>query len=244
MTPYSSQVRTVRAQAWRAPLALVAVFVVIVLVVGVLAGGRLARDWNNYLHRPVPAGQTEQRELQLLETRPVDLPSLTAQDPCYGGPFDQATGWWGTGPVHLQGFLSAVGHPSSAQWAGRPAAYTTMAAYVPEGLSGPVLIRGRNLVDGEPFVFVGEFSAGSDAGIGSLNGTSMQQRSEAVIDTGHPPAPARDGFVSWSVTVGFHLDAPSGSLNVAGRPLGSTYTVCGGWQIDGAGFSETVRLPY
>ena len=92
----------------RVPLSLVAAFVAIALVVGVLIGGRLMQDWKSF-RKPAPAGGG-QSQLAQLESRPLVLPTPTSQFDCKPGPFNSA-GSLGNGPIFADG-----GGTSSTSW--------------------------------------------------------------------------------------------------------------------------------
>jgi hypothetical protein len=200
-----------RRAAWsvrlRAPLSLVAVLAVIALVAGALMGGRLIADWRAYSAPRVPAAP--QTPLQKLEARALHLQRLAPHAYCPQGPFDQ-NGDAGTGPIHTSG-SSVELHTNwgfyyfDAMWADRP-------------IEGPILLRGRDLVTGQPIVFVGDYAAGPSVGSDVVDGQVVQQHVELVIE-----APALP--YAWQLTAGVQNNVD-----------------CEGWQFDGPGFTETIVI--
>jgi hypothetical protein len=222
--------------AWvRAPLSLVAVFVLISLVVGILVGGKVASDWPGFSKRSVPGG-IDTTKLSQLEARQFQMPLLKPDAPCPGGPWDPATGWWGTGPAHVYSWTSSGFVPATVtQWG----VYGSFHAEIPQSVTGPVLVRARDLRTGALLVFVGQHGAGPVGGTDKMGGQEVEQRLELALDASHPPDAASGGFYAWSFTAGFKADTSR-----HGGPLTAGPTICTGWQIDGEGFTETFQVPF
>jgi hypothetical protein len=201
----------------RAPLSLVAVFLLIALVAAVFIGGRLIQDWNA-LHNS-PAGQSTQSELAQLEARHLNLPVLKSRSECTTGPFN-SDGTVGSGPLFAYAYGGLGGKTS---WG----AYIDNDFYADRQISGPILVRVRDVLNNVTGVFVGNFAAGPVVGTDVLNGTRVEQHSELVLFentaarvTDNPPS--RPHAFKWGFTAG-----------VPNESSGST-----GWQIDGLGFTE------
>lgn len=198
----------------RVPLSLVAVFVLIALVVGVLIGGRLIQDWNSF-HNGAPAGDSYQSEVAQLEAAPWRIPVIHSHVECTNGPTNSA-GSFGSGPVYGDG-----GATSKSNWG----EYYHNLAYAETKIAGPILVRARDLFTDQPVVFVGRYAAGPVVGSDTVDGRTYQQHVELLLDASHnSKVPAVHKF-NWDF--------------IAGVPTnwsGST-----GWQIDGIGFSEVFR---
>lgn len=217
-------------QRLRGPLSLVAVLLLIAMVAGVLAGGRLVREWNA-LHRPTPAVRAEHDSLAELEARRLNLPLLKPGDPCpespstagYQDPAGHFSigGLYGVGPAYL-----SPGSGTSTDWG----MYWYMAAATDAKLKGLVLVRGRDLRTNQRVVFVGANASGANAagpaaGTDRLDGKEVVQQLELVFDTSHPsPNYVGVGTFTWPFT--------------AGLPKGESG--CIGWQIDGLSFTESI----
>jgi hypothetical protein len=200
----------------RAPLSLVAVFLLIVLVAAVFVGGRIVQDWNA-LHKSSPAGQSNQSQLAELEARPLQLPVLKSATDCNTGPWN-SDGTVGSGPLSIYGGLGP-----RTSWG----TYWNNVFYTDQQIAGPMVVRVRDVVNNANVVFVGKYAAGPVVGADTLNGTRVQQHAELVLYannaapiTVNPPSKPH-AFV-WGFTVGVPSDS-----------TGST-----GWQVDGMGFSE------
>jgi hypothetical protein len=194
----------------RVPLSLVAVFVAIALVVGVLIGGRLMQDWNSF-HNSAPAagGQTQ---LAQLESRPLVLPTPATQFDCKSGPYNSA-GSLGKGPIFGDG-----GGTSSTTWG----IYYHNLAYAETNISGPILVRANDIFTHEPVVFVGQYAAGLVVGHDTVDGVAVDQHIELVFDTSQASTSPTTHKFAWSF--------------IAGVP--HTWSGSTGWQIDAAGVSE------
>ena len=182
-----------RRGAWslrlRAPLSLVAVFVVIAVVVGALIGPRLMADWRSFIAPPQPAAP--QTPLQKLEARPLHFPTVHSTADCPSGPYDK-NGSLGSGPLHLAG--SAVSPETG--WG----TYHEDLLYADGPLEGPILVRGQDLVTRQRVVFVGTNSYGPVAGSDAINSRFYEQHLELVIDVPAPP-------YSWVFTFGEQKNA-------------------------------------
>jgi hypothetical protein len=195
----------------RVPLSLVAVFVAIALVVGILVGGRFVQDWNLF-RNSAPAGGGGQTQLAQLESRSLVLPTPASQFDCKSGPYN-AAGSFGKGPVFGDG-----GGISTTSWG----LYYHNLAYAETDITGPILVRASDIFTHEPVVFVGQYAAGPVAGHDTVDGVAVEQHTELVFDTGQA-----------SKNPGMHKFAwPF----IAGVP--HTWSQSTGWQIDGVGFSE------
>jgi hypothetical protein len=195
----------------RGPLSLVALFILVAMVVGVLIAGRLMQDWNAF-HNAAPAGDARQAELAQLEARPLALPQLNAGDPCPETPIN-AAGLYGFGPVHGE-----MGYNVSTAWG----TYWYVAAVTDARLSALVLIRGRDLITSRPAIFVGQYATGPVLGTDTLDGKLVQQHLEAVVDTSHPsPSDRGAQDYTWPFTNG----------------LAKGESGCTGWQIDTTGYA-------
>lgn len=198
----------------RVPVALVAVFVLVALVVGVLVGGRLMQDWNSFLNA-APAGGVSQSALAGLEAKPLILPTLTAGDPCPNSPGNSLGFDYGAGPVYVSGGPETVnpwGYYFNVTWFTAP------------HLSGPILVRGRDLMSNRTVVFVGTNSAGAVVGTDTVAGAKVTQRAELVLDAGHPHSREINGYGFFPVRQG----------------ISHGWVGCVGFQIDGPDFTETI----
>lgn len=194
----------------RVPLSMVAVFVLIALVVGVLIGGRLIQDWNSF-HNAAPAGGG-QTELAQLENRPLNLPAPASYLDCKSGPYNSA-GAFGSGPVYGVG-----GGTSTSNWG----TYFHNGAYAETRIAGPILVRARDLFTLQSVIFVGQYAAGPVVGSDMVDGQSYKQHLELLLDESSSSKQNKTHKFDWAFMAG----VPSGWS-------GST-----GWQIDGVGFSE------
>ncbi len=189
----------------RAPLSLVAVFVVIAVVAGALVGGRLIADWRSLSAPRVPAAP--QTPLQKLEARPLHLLTVHSWTDCVYGPL-ASNGDPGDGPFHMSGSAVEI----RTAWG----SYFHEFLYADGPVTGPILVRARDQISGQPVVFVGQYASGPVAGTDVLDGQVVDQQVELVIDSVTTP-------YAWQIEDGLAKDAPG----------------CRGWQIDGPGFTET-----
>jgi hypothetical protein len=206
----------------RGGLALVAALLVVLIVATVLIGGRVWHDWTIFNTRPAPAGQTDKAALAALEARQVQLPVVAADAACPAGPsntIDDGSGpssRLGNGPVYgdaMNGVETAWG------W------YFGVTYWTNPELRGLVLIRGRDLRNGTPVVFLGEYGAGQVTGTDTLDGKTVVQHSELVFNASNHPATS--GTSKWGI---YRLR----------QGIARDWTMCTGFQIDGDGFSEVL----
>lgn len=191
------------------PTALVAGILLIALVAAAVLGGKLVHDWT--ARRPgTTSGQNThlsyEAQLALLEQRPLQLPNYKSADLCQTrGNINNAGYDFGAGPVYANGgpvSLSSWGDFYDIEWFTAPK------------LTGPVLIRGRDLVTNNDVIFTGAGAAGPIVATDPSQ-ASPELRSELVLDAGHPPErqngygvfPVRQGVpTGWSHCVGFQMD--------------------------------------
>jgi hypothetical protein len=195
----------------RVPLSLVAVFVLIALVAGILIGGRLIQDWNSF-HNAAPAGDSYQSEVAQLEARPLVLPTPASNIYCNSGPY-HSDGGFGTGPVYGIG-----GGTSTSNWG----TYFHNGAYAETRIAGPILVRARDLFTLQSVIFVGQYAAGPVVGTDTVDGQSYEQHLELLLDESSSSKQNKTHKFDWPFIAG-----------VPNAWSGST-----GWQIDGVGFSE------
>jgi len=207
----------------RAPLSLVAMFVLIAMVVGVFLAGRIVHDWSGFKNR-VPAADTYHSELAQLEGRALLLPVLNAGDQCPETPLNALpgglfpSGMYGHGPVFVAG-----GSSMSDAWG----TYWYLAAVTTEPVTRLVVIRARDLQTRQSVIFVGNWAAGSVVGSDVVNGMVAQQHVELVLDRRHPPLNTiQAGTVTWGFTAGLAKGASG----------------CIGWQIDTTGSPTEVLV--
>lgn len=192
--------------------------IAVVLVVSVVVGGRLWRDWEAHNVRPQPGPNLNQLLIAQLEARPLNLRVVPSSAACPTGPYGAYAGY-GDGPVSLLGGL-----PRHTRWGN----YFDGLAYTIPSLTGPVIGRGLDLKTGRSVVFIGNRAIGRVAGTDTVDGASVQQHAEVLLDTDHPPrARNHEGdLYVWGVPVGM----PAGSSG------------CTGFQFDGLNFSESFAV--
>jgi len=195
----------------RVPLSLVAVFVLVALVVGVLIGGRLLKDWNAF-QNSAPAGGSSQSPVAQLEAVPLRIPVFASHGDCRSGPFN-SVGSLGSGPVFGDG-----GGQSATSWG----VYFHNIAYADTAVSGPTLVRARDLFTGQPVVFVGQYAAGPVVGSDTVDGQTYDQHTELLLYASTSDKQAVNHKLVWQF--------------IAGVP--TSWSGSTGWQIDGLGFSE------
>lgn len=203
----------------REPMALVAALLLIVMVVGLLAGGRLWQGWTGVHHSTPP--RDYRHRLAALEQRPLNLPVLRAGDKCPAGPrggpmYPHDTSRPETGPVQRR-VLDEI----TTSWG----LYYDDSIFTDVHLKGLILIRGRDLRTNQTLIFTGPYAAGQVVGTDIVNGKTVQQRPELVLDMSRPPdTPSIPGEYTWRFLTG----APSDSSG------------CVGFQIDGENFTTTL----
>jgi hypothetical protein len=161
----------------------------------------------------------DRSELATLEARPLMLPTLLKGGVCGPDTQDASTGLWGADPVYVAG-----GQRTSSSFGD----YYYVSAETKPGLTGPVLIRGRDLIAANhPVVFIGPYGAGPVYGTDPRFGT---QYTELTLDTTHPTSvvyPVKSAnYVNWLFTQG----------------IAKGWTGCVGFQIDGTTFSEDINV--
>jgi hypothetical protein len=205
----------------RGAMSLVALVLLAVTAVGILAGGRLYRDWSSFHNR-------QSSGLASLEARPLRLPALSPGQECPVGPNTSI----GVGSGEASGNGPVFGGPilldSKTAWG----TYGYQWLLVQRGTTGLVLVRGKDLVTGEVLVFVGTFATGAVTGEDrDKDGFVVKQHHEGLLDASHPPEDSNppevyfggsESYSAWQITVGL----PTGSSG------------CVALQLDGAGFSE------
>jgi hypothetical protein len=195
----------------RISLALVAA----VLVVAV--GAAAVITWNS-LHNSntSPAGQVHLTTLQELEARPLTLPTVQTASQCPESPSTTSPGYqYGNGPIYADG-----GPETGTNWGH----YWDVIWYAAPNLSGPVIVRGRDLMTTDRrVVFVGAYSGGPVIGTDTAPSTGAQH-TELVLDPAHPQARDSKHYGYWRIRQG----------------MSNGWVGCVGFQIDGPSFSETI----
>lgn len=194
---------------------MVAVFLLIALVAAVLVGGRLIQDWNG-VRKPVPAAQAH-ASLASLEARPLQLPQVAPNAVCPTGP-QSSPGVYGNGPFY--GDSTIAQGPIRSQWG----MYFDLKPETDRNISGLLLVRAVDVKTGQHFVFAGQYAVGPVVGTDTVEGLTVQQHPEVVLDTSHRPSGTLDSRTLWPA---FRLGVPKGDSG------------CYGWQIDGDDFTET-----
>jgi hypothetical protein len=110
------------------------------------------------------------------------------------------------------------GGTSTSSWG----TYYHNLAYTQTSISGPILIRARDLFTNGRVVFVGQYAAGPVVGTDTVDGSAVEQHLELLLYA--------DGAIK---NAGTHKSDWPFIAGVPTKWSGST-----GWQIDGAGFSE------
>lgn len=200
---------------FRGIAAMVAAALVLVLIVGVVAGGRFLRDWAN--GESSQAYSVNQSELRSLESRPFVLPELQPGAACPYTDVSDGLPVRGNGPVYLIN-ASTVGRTNRGDW-------FEPTFYYQGQRPGIVLVRARDLVTDQRFVFAqssrqsGAIATGPALGTDQLNGYKIQLHPEAAL-----PDPWQQQPVTQELKVMFAVPRA---------------TLCWGFQFDGPGFSET-----
>ena len=170
-----------------------------------------------------PSPTVDPAKLASLEARPLILPAVQPWGACPGhreGVIDigsRTISVIGDGPIYLSG----KGISATTTWG----EYFDPTYYAGPQVTGVVLLRIRDLKTGHAGVFVGPDAAGDVVGTDTISGNTVQQRSEAVLDTSHHPATSgKSDWGIWDVRQGW----------AAG------WSGCFGFQLDSAGFSEVI----
>jgi hypothetical protein len=150
----------------------------------------------------------------------MHLPVLISRDDCQPGPFSPQLALF-SGPVY-----GSAGHMTTITDWGK---YADRSLWADKKITGPILVRAVDLLNGERLVFVGPFAAGQVVGQDRVDGTVVQRHTELVLDPDHP---TREFGSYWSMDSRHRYDW----VFTYGVPAAATGPI--GWQIDGVGFSE------
>jgi hypothetical protein len=224
----SGHARPVRRVRWVARLgrsgSLVAALLIVLLMASLVVGVRAWRD-RNILNEGPTTSSIDLAVLAQLESRPLLLAARPVGAECLAGPLTSVDA--GHGLVTVLGAAPAY---AVGSWHGATATkwgtYSDWLIATDPDLTGPVLVRGRDLEANLPVVFVGPHAAGDVVGTDTIAGKTVQQRSEAVFDAGHHD-PAVSGTSKW----GLWPMTPGVDKSESG---------CIAFQIDGPSFSEIV----
>lgn len=215
-TGAASRRRERRTFMTRQRIALLAAALMIFILAGVVVGARIYTQFaaNNY---QAPAqGVSYQAAVDELLARPLTLPHVTSSANCPDGPYTR--GLLGGGPVFGIG-----GSSEGTSWG----TYWSIAAEAPPGIQGPLVIRGLDLINGWPLVFLSsQYHAGPVYSADVFNGSKVTQYTALALDPSHPPSTRTTlngvSLVLWHWWHGF----PNG------------WSGCAGFQIDAPGFTE------
>jgi hypothetical protein len=196
----------------RISLALVAA----VLVVAV--GAAAVITWNSLHNSNVSPAGVGLTPLQQLESRPLQIPIYRNLADCKPSPVAQPYGYGS--PVAGYGQLAYT-----TGWG----YYFRDIFYTDQPIAGAILIRGRDIFNSAPDVFVGDFATGRVVGADMLNGVRVDQHTEIVLNEDR----VSTNFAS-------DLRVPTGRRFIweflTGIP--KTYSGHNGWQIDAGGLRE------
>jgi hypothetical protein len=208
--------------------AMVAAILVIVLMVSLVVGGRLWRDWSTQQQSVAIQAKVAQ-----LRDRPLNLPHVAPGATCPGSPFNLDQGihpaGYGTGPVYAQG--------SGARYVTDKGTYFDSGFWLGTPVSGPVLIRARDLATNQSVIFGTSPYAGWDPATPSgravrtdtVIGQPVHFHEELVLDTTR--LTAQHG--GWETLQGL----PKGSAGCLGFQAD-------GWLPDGSPFTEIIVIRY
>ena len=223
--------RTQWSRPFRGPMSLVAAVLLVVLIGGLVLGGRLLRDLN------APPQTINQAELKRLESRPLRaMPSVRPDDPCPTSPLTDVSAHGpeavllGDGPV----YSTRLGAQSvtSTNWG----TWSVWSVLVDKTkASGPILIRARDLQTHAEVVFgwnplTANGQAGDGIPTGRATGTDVvlgqteHLYPEVVLDLSRPFALTKAG--DWPIFKSF-IGYPKAAAG------------CIGFQIDGTNFTGT-----
>ena len=146
----------------------------------------------------------------------MSLPTVQTASQCPESPSTNSPGYqYGNGPVYADG-----GQEIGSDWGH----YWDVIWYAAPNLTGPVVVRGRDLMTTDRrVVFVGPYSAGPVIGTDVAPNTGPQH-TELVLDPAHPQARDQKHYGYWRIRQG----------------MSTGWVGCVGFQIDGPTFSETV----
>ncbi len=129
-------------------------------------------------------------------------------------------GLFGAGPIYGAGGSVNV----TTNWG----AYDTGMVITPPGMAGPIVLRGEDLITGQPMVTFGNYTAGPVYRTDVINRKTTNLYTASALDTAHPPARPYSflnrTYYQWLV--------------VQGWPHNNGF--CAGLQIDGPDFSEQI----
>jgi len=233
-------VRRPRLGTWMRPLrgmaVVLAAALVVVLLAGLVLGGRLWRDWNTNVNRPIPINHAQ---LKALEARPLNLPLIETGAPCPVGPIVNAPKESALGPLaYNDGNGPVYAHGTGLRYGTRWGTYILTSYVVEPSFKGLILVRARDLQTNQVVVFAhnplnydeyfGAIPAGAVAGKDYVLEHDVLTYTELVLQT---ETMHTDAASVWPVT------AP-----LQGFPNGSSG--CIGFQVDGAGFTEHFVVGY
>lgn len=214
---------------FRGPMSLVAAALLVLLIGGLVLGGRLLRDLN------APPSGINPAEVRKLESKPLQVfPTVRPGDPCPTSPLTDVSAHgpesllFGEGPA----YSTQVGYRFvTTEWG----TWVTWSVLVDTTkASGLVLVRATDLQTHEMVVFArhpfGQTDAagsgiptGSALGSQVVQGVTLQLYPELVVDLSRPYLGTRPG--DWPIYKIF-----------MGYPKAATG--CIGFQIDGSNFTE------
>lgn len=206
----------------------VAAALVVVMVITLVIGGRLWRDWNTQQQ-----SAARQAYIVQLHDRPLHLPAVEPGAACPQDTINNYQGYYsgyGIGPVFASGSGQRYGLASGT--------YIDTKYWTAPEVSGLVLIRGRNLETNEPIVFakppypaVGTGTpSGTVAGTEVILGVRIEFHEDLLLDTSQL-LPAPDD--SWETIQRF----PPGSSGCVGIQAD-------GFNADGSPFSEVIVVNF
>lgn len=207
---------------------LLAAALVIVMMVTLVVGGRLWRDWNTQQQ-----SAARQAHVAELRARPLYLPVIEPGGPCPQSPlaYDDRGYFegYGTGPVYAK---------SGHRYGLNSGTYFATSYRSGQPVSGLVLIRGRDLKTNQPVVFAKspypQVSTGTPSGnvIGTevVLGVRVELHPELLLDPSLRLPPPNEG---WEALEGFP-NSSSGCIGIQAD----------GFNADGSAFSEIIVVNY
>lgn len=206
---------------------------VVVLLAGLVLGGRAWRDWNSTINRPMPINHTQ---LKALQDRPLNLPVVEPGAACpvslLDSPYVSGLGPLaygdGVGPVYAQG----TGLRYGTSWG----TYILTTYVVRPTFTGLILIRAGDLQTRQLVVFArpplnlynGAIPIGDVDGKDFVLEHNVMKYSQLVLQTENM---FRDAVGFWPA-----------ATTLQGFPHGSSG--CIGFQVDGANFAEHFVVSY